>query len=229
MGQNPVEFFSNFLRNQTIGQQGVDPGVAFIQNLQQQMGAESQLQSLPPAVQKAIFLHLTQQQQESQPQGNEPPRAEGQDDNSANRDETTNWYSSDEEDGSCVSSILKSLKKQSEMQSKTPPPAPVAAALVDPRLVKERATPSDPRVKTDPRQRPPDMKKESDGGTDPRLSRDPRKLRPMEPGSYRQQSHPVPQKPPTGEEDEEGERELRDRAALIPLDASPGVVLRDPR
>lgn len=229
MGQNPVEFFSNFLRNQTIGQQGVDPGVAFIQNLQQQMGAESQLQSLPPAVQKAIFLHLTQQQQESQPQGNEPQRAEGQDDNSANRDETTNWYSSDEEDGSCVSSILKSLKKQSEMQSKTPPPAPVAAALVDPRLVKERATPSDPRVKTDPRQRPPDMKKESDGGTDPRLSRDPRKLRPMEPGSYRQQSHPVPQKPPTGEEDEEGERELRDRAALIPLDASPGVVLRDPR
>lgn len=65
----------------------VDPGVAFIQNLQQQMGAESQLQSLPPAVQKAIFLHLTQQQQESQPQGNEPQRAEGQDDNSANRGE----------------------------------------------------------------------------------------------------------------------------------------------
>lgn len=63
----------------------VDPSVAFMQNLQQQMGAESQLQSLPPAVQKAIFLHLTQQQQqqqESHPQGNEPQRAEGQDDNS---------------------------------------------------------------------------------------------------------------------------------------------------
>lgn len=56
-----------------------------MQNLQQQMGAESQLQSLPPAVQKAIFLHLTQQQQqqqESHPQGNEPQRAEVQDDNS---------------------------------------------------------------------------------------------------------------------------------------------------
>lgn len=114
-------------------------------------------------------------------------------------------------------------------QSKTPQPAPVAAVLGDPRLVKERAPPSDPRVKTDPRQRPPDVKKESDGGADPRLSRDPRKLRPMEPSAYRQQSHPVPQKLPAGDEDEEGERELRDRAALIPLDASPGVVLRDPR
>lgn len=58
-----------------------------MQNLQQQIGAESQLQSLPPAVQKAIFLHLTQQQQqqESQQQGNEPQTADGQDDNNANR------------------------------------------------------------------------------------------------------------------------------------------------
>ncbi|TKS85417.1 Zinc finger CCCH domain-containing protein 6 [Collichthys lucidus] len=232
LGQNPVEMFSSFLRNQAMGQQG-DPSLAFIQNLQQQMGAESQLQSLPPAVQKAIILHLTQQQQqqESHPQGNEPQRAEGQDDN-ANRDETTNWYSSDEEDGSCVSSILKTLKKQNEMQqsqSKLAQVAPVAPGLGDPRLVKERAPPSDPRMKTDPRQRPPDMKKESDGAADPRLSRDPRKLRPMEPSSYRQQSHPTPLKPPTGDEDDEGERELRDKAVLIPLDASPSVVLRDPR
>ncbi|XP_069546280.1 zinc finger CCCH domain-containing protein 6 isoform X1 [Brachyistius frenatus] len=233
LGQNPAEFFGSFLRNQAVGQQGVDPSVALSQNLQQQMGAESQIQSLPPAVQKAIFLHLTQQQQqESHPQGSEPQRADGQEDNSSNRDETTNWYSSDDEDGSCVSSILKSLKKQNEMQQSQSKPlqaAPAAPALGDPRLVKERAPPSDPRVKTDPRQRPPDMKKESDGGADPRLSRDPRKMRPMEPSSYRQQSHPVPQKPQTGEEDEEGERELRDRAVLIPLDASPGVVLRDPR
>ncbi|XP_049456288.1 zinc finger CCCH domain-containing protein 6 isoform X1 [Epinephelus fuscoguttatus] len=233
LGQNPVELFSSFLQNQAMGQQGVDPSLAFVQNLQQ-MGAESQLQSLPPAVQKAIFLHLTQQQQqqESHPQGNEPQRAEGQDDNSASRDETTNWYSSDEEDGSCVSSILKSLKKQSEMQqsqSKPPQAAPVALALGDPRLVKERAPPTDPRVKTDPRQRPPDMKKESDGAADPRFSRDPRKMRPMEQSSYRQQTHPVPQKPPTGDDDDEGERELRDKAVLIPLDPSPSAVLRDPR
>lgn len=116
-----------------------------------------------------------------------------------------------------------------QSQSKPPQAAPVAPALGDPRLlVKERAPPSDPRVKQDPRQRPPDMKKDSDGAADPRFSRDPRK-RPMEPSSYRQQNHPVPQKPPTGDEDDEGERELRDKAVLIPLDAGPGVVLRDPR
>ncbi|KAM6997392.1 LOW QUALITY PROTEIN: zinc finger CCCH domain-containing protein 6 [Tautogolabrus adspersus] len=234
MGQNPADIFGSFLQNQAMGQQG-DPAMAFMQNLQQQMGAESQLQSLPPAVQKAIFLHLTQQQQQQQqqpelnPQGTETLRAEGQDDNSASRDETTNWYSSDDEDGSCVSSILKSLKKQNEMhqsQAKPPQAAPLAPALGDPRTVKERGPPSDPRMKTDPRQRPPDMKKESDGAADPRLSRDPRKMRQMEPSSYRQ---PVPKKRSAGDEDEEGERELREKAVLIPLDASPNVVLRDPR
>lgn len=63
----------------------VDPSLAFIQNLQQQIGAESQLQSLPPAVQKAILLHLTQQQQqqESNPQGSEAQRADGQDENAS--------------------------------------------------------------------------------------------------------------------------------------------------
>ncbi|XP_063731439.1 zinc finger CCCH domain-containing protein 6 isoform X2 [Eleginops maclovinus] len=225
MGQNPVDFFSNFLGNQAP--QG-DPGLAFMQNLQQNMGAESQLNSLPPAVQKAILLHLTQQQQESLPQGNEPQRAEGPDDNNANREETTNWYSSDEEDGSCVSSILKCLKKQNEMkQSQSKPPQ--AAQVGDPRLVKERAPPSDPRMKTDPRQRTPDMKKESDGAADARFSRDPRKIRPMEPSSFRQQGHPGPKKPAAGDEDDEGEREPRDKAVLIPLDAGPDVLLRDPR
>lgn len=114
-----------------------------------------------------------------------------------------------------------------QAQSKPLQGALMAQPLGDPRLGKERAPPSDPRVKMDPRQRPPDMKKESDGAADPRLSRDPRKMRQMEPSPYRQQSHP--QKPPTGDEDDEGERELRDKAVLIPLDASPGVVLRDPR
>lgn len=61
-----------------------DPWQAFMQNLQQQLGTESQLQALPPAVQKAIFLHLTQQPQKQQStcQGNDPQRAESQDDNS---------------------------------------------------------------------------------------------------------------------------------------------------
>lgn len=66
-----------------------DPCQAFMQSLQQQLGAESQLQSLPPAVQKAIFLHLTQQPQKQEPQsqGSEPHRAESQDD-SSNRGRT---------------------------------------------------------------------------------------------------------------------------------------------
>uniref|UniRef100_A0A3P9QJ12 Zinc finger CCCH-type containing 6 n=1 Tax=Poecilia reticulata TaxID=8081 RepID=A0A3P9QJ12_POERE len=223
---NPVDLLSSFFQNQAVGQQE-EPGQAFIQNLQQLMGAESQLQSLPPAVQKAILLHLTQQQQEAQ--SKEPHRADGQPDKNDNRDETTNWYSSDDEDGaSCVSSILKSLKKQNEMQQSQSKPLHAALAtpaLGDPRLMKERAPPSDPR--TDLRQRLQDPSKELDGAADPRLPRDPRKTRPGDVG--RQQSHPAPQKAPTGEEDEEGERELKDRAVLIPLEASPGMVLRDPR
>ncbi|KAM4599225.1 zinc finger CCCH domain-containing protein 6 isoform 2-T2 [Fundulus diaphanus] len=234
-GQNPVDFLSSFFQNQAMGQQEVEPGQAFIQSLQQLMGAESQLQALPPAVQKAILLHLTQQQQPQQPQqesqGKEPHRAEGQADKNDNRDETTNWYSSDEEDGgSCVSSILKSLKKQSETQQSQSKPLQAASAtpaLGDPRLMKERAPSGDPRVKTDPRQRLPDPGKEMDGAADPRVPRDPRKMRPADLG--RQQSHPTPKKAPTGEEDDEGERELKDRAVLIPLEASPGMALRDPR
>ncbi|KAM4730453.1 zinc finger CCCH domain-containing protein 6 isoform 5-T5 [Anableps anableps] len=208
-GQNPVDFLSSFFQNQPIGQQ--------------------------EAVQKAILLHLTQQQPQPQPQqqqesqSKEPHRADGKPDKNDNRDETTNWYSSDEEDGSsCVSSILKSLKKQNEMQqsqSKSLHAASATPALGDPRLMKERAPPIDPRVKTDPRQRLQD--KELDGAADPRLPRDPRKTRPSDLG--RQQSHPTPKKAPTGEEDEEGERELKDRAVHIPLEASPGMVLRDPR
>lgn len=141
-------------------------------------------------------------------------------------DETTNWYSSDEEEGG-VSSILRSLKRQSEMQqaqSKAAPP------LGDPRLLKDRAPPTDPRVKADPRQRPPEAKKEVEGVADPRLSRDPRKVRPMEPSAYRQPSLAgLPPKTPAGEEEDEGERELRDKAVLIPLEAAPGAGLRDPR
>uniref|UniRef100_A0A8C2X6Y1 Zinc finger CCCH-type containing 6 n=1 Tax=Cyclopterus lumpus TaxID=8103 RepID=A0A8C2X6Y1_CYCLU len=163
LGQNPVEFFGNFLRNQAMGPQGGQCNKDIV-------------------IQKVNYL----------------------------LNETTNWYSSDEEDGSCVSSILKSLKKQSAMQqsqSKPPQTAPVPA-LGDPRLVKER---------------------ESDGVADPRFSRDPRKVRPMEHSSYRQPSRAVPQKLPKGDEDDEGERELRDKAVLIPLDASADVGLRDPR
>uniref|UniRef100_A0A8C6UXB0 Zinc finger CCCH-type containing 6 n=1 Tax=Neogobius melanostomus TaxID=47308 RepID=A0A8C6UXB0_9GOBI len=223
MGQNPVDFLSSFFQNQPMNPQGVDPSRAYMQTIQQQLNAEPQFQALPPPVQKAILMHL-QQQQEANQKGPEPQGAAAKDDTSG-RDETTNWYSSDDGEEGSVTSILKSLKKQSELQqaqSKAVPPP--GGPVGDPRL-KERGPPSDPRIKMDPRQRPPEVKKESDGAGDPRLSRDPRKMREQ----YQPQGQAVPQKPSTGEEDEEGERELRDRAALIPLDPSPGVVLRDPR
>ncbi|XP_061693012.1 zinc finger CCCH domain-containing protein 6 isoform X2 [Syngnathoides biaculeatus] len=228
LGQNPLELLSNLLQNQPVGHQ-VEPGMNHVQNLQQQIGPDVQFQSLPSAVQKAIILHLSQNQAESKPPESNPQRTESQGDKNTNRDETTNWYSSDEDGGSSVASILKSLKKQSEMQRpKTPTPAPTGP-LGDPRLVKDRTQPSDPRVKADPRQRPPDMNKVSDAGLDLRLSRDPRKQRPMESSSERQQNQSTGPKKPPGDEDDEGERELRDRAALIPLEVSPGVVLQDPR
>lgn len=106
-------------------------------------------------------------------------------------------------------------------------------APADPRLQKERSLPGDPRVKADPRQRPPDPRKDTgDGVGDPRLARDPRKMKPMDASKPDPHRHPNPSmshKPPAGDDDEEFERELRERAALIPLDPSPGATLRDPR
>ncbi|XP_023818950.1 zinc finger CCCH domain-containing protein 6 isoform X2 [Oryzias latipes] len=227
LSQNPVDLLSSFLQNQAVSQQG-DPSLAFMQ----QMGAETQLQALPAAVQKAIFLHLTQQQQQ-EAQEAETQRADSQDGDNDSRAETTNWYSSDDEDGtSGVSSILKSLKKKSEMSQSLSNPlqvGPVAQALGNPRPAKDRAPPTDPRVKSDLRQRLPECRREPDGAADARLSRDPRKVRAMESSSCHLQNQPVPQKTVAGEEDEDGERKLRDRAVLIPLDAGPCVVLQDPR
>ncbi len=143
-------------------------------------------------------------------------------------DEAPNWYSSDEEEGSSVTAILNSLKKQNDMLKKQPSMGPA-----DPRLQTERALPNDPRIKADPRQRPPDPRKEAgDGIENPRLARDPRKMKPLDSSKPDPHRHPNPSvfhKPPAGEDDDECERELRERAALIPLDPSPGAVLRDPR
>ncbi|KAJ7984960.1 hypothetical protein DPEC_G00360160 [Dallia pectoralis] len=253
MGQNPAEFF-NFIRNQTPTM-GADSGMPSIQNPSHQPGGadsqllsqiqslppavQSQMQGLPPAVQKALLLHLQQQQrQDSDPQGLDEQGGK------TPKDDSTNWYSSDEDDGNCVTAILKTLKKQNEKlqqvsPSTKPSPGPQMAPG-DPRLQKERAQPSDPRMKSaDPRQRPPDnMRKDPDPSGDPRQARDPRKVRPLEgPNSFKPELHhhrqtQQPQhhnKPPSGEDEEDGERELRERASLIPLDPCQGVTLRDPR
>lgn len=149
-------------------------------------------------------------------------------------DETTNWYSSDDEDGSSVTAILKTLKKQNEMvqmqqsqQAKLQQSGVPATPLIDPRLHKERAL-------ADPRQHVPDTRREPESANDPRLARDTHKAKPIESMNPKAGPHHHPHssssvKPSPGEEDEEGERELRERAALIPLDPSPGAMLRDPR
>lgn len=128
--------------------------------------------------------------------------------------------------------VLKPQQSKPKLQQHDITPAPLA----DPRLHKERPLPNDPWVKIEPRQLTSDSRKEADTVLDPRLVRDPHKPKPMEANSSKVDPHhyphlnpPISQKPPVGEEDEEGERELREKAALIPLDPSPGYMPRDPR
>uniref|UniRef100_A0A3B3RZK9 Zinc finger CCCH-type containing 6 n=1 Tax=Paramormyrops kingsleyae TaxID=1676925 RepID=A0A3B3RZK9_9TELE len=101
---------------------------------------------------------------------------------------------------------------------------------------KDRAAPSDPRTKADPRQRAAEARKAEDASADPRVTRDPRKMKPLEPGGPKQDIHrhpqlhpPAPYKPLAGDEDDDSERELREKAAIIPLEPRPGAALRDPR
>ncbi|XP_051946034.1 zinc finger CCCH domain-containing protein 6-like [Xyrauchen texanus] len=231
MGQMPSEFFKNLFSSQSLAT-GDEGHSGPMQDSQLQSNAESSgMQDFLPAVQKALLLHLNQNKQVSDTrredgQGSAPPSRE--------QDETPNWYSSDEEEGSSVTAILNTLKKKNDML-KNQQPSIEPAGHMDPRLQKERAVPNDPRIKAEPRHCPQDQRKDvRDSVGDPRFSRDPRKMKPMDPSSSKtdHKRHPNPSmshKPPTRDEDEECERELRERAALIPLDPSPGAMLRDPR
>uniref|UniRef100_A0A9J8DJ17 Zinc finger CCCH-type containing 6 n=1 Tax=Cyprinus carpio carpio TaxID=630221 RepID=A0A9J8DJ17_CYPCA len=225
MGQMPSEFFRNLFSSQSLAQGGTSFNEGPMQDSQTHGNADSSgMQDFLPAVQKALLLHLNQNKQDSdshrdEGHGSAPPNRE--------KDEAPNWYSSDEEEGSSVTAILNSLKKQNDMLKNPPSMGPA-----DPRLQKERVLPNDPRIKADPRQRPPDPRKDAgDGIGDPRLARDPRKMKPLDskPDPHRHPNPAVSHKPPAGEDDDECERELRERAALIPLDPSPGAALRDPR
>ncbi|XP_032956817.1 zinc finger CCCH domain-containing protein 6 isoform X2 [Rhinolophus ferrumequinum] len=150
---------------------------------------------LLPAVQRALFVRLTQKYQEDEEQSSiQPQRAP-----SKEEDDTVNWYSSsEEEEGSSVKSILKTLQKQTETL-RSQQPSSESSTPADPRLAKEKSKGSqvvDPRLRTVPRH---------DGaGADVKHRRG-------------------------DEEEEDMERELREKASLIPLDASPSVVLQDPR
>ncbi|XP_072533612.1 zinc finger CCCH domain-containing protein 6 isoform X3 [Salminus brasiliensis] len=236
LSQMPSEFFKNLFSSHSLGLAEEGPSGSMQDSQQHQLNSaesHSGMQDFLPAVQKVLLLHLNQNQQCS-----DSHRLDIQGDIPPGRDrETTNWYSSDDEDGSSVTAILKTLKKQNEIlktqqsQPKLQQLGITPASLTDPRLHKERTLSNDPRIKVEPKQHVL-----ADAVLDPRLARDPRKIKSTEPNSSKVDSHrplnPISStslKPPVGEEDEEGERELREKAALIPLDPCPGATLRDPR
>ncbi|XP_042294474.1 LOW QUALITY PROTEIN: zinc finger CCCH domain-containing protein 6 [Sceloporus undulatus] len=194
-----------------------------------------------PAMQKALFVRLSQKQQDDGDQMS----SRCQRSLSREEDDNVNWYSSsEEEEGNSVKSILKTLKKQSETFRNQQQSADQQLRVMptDPRLAKERGPgiqAADPRLRSTSRS---NAQKTSDSGAlDPRLSRDPRTLKGNE-SSHASSSvggvkmdlhhtHPSVKIMQKGldEDDEEVERELRERPFLIPLEPLPGVTLRDPR
>ncbi|XP_019399636.1 PREDICTED: zinc finger CCCH domain-containing protein 6 [Crocodylus porosus] len=195
-----------------------------------------------PAMQKALFVRLSQKQQED----GESVSSQVQRTMSKEEDDNVNWYSSsEEEEGSSVKSILKTLKKQSEnfrnrQQHSTD--QHMLSVPTDPRLAKEKAIGNqavDPRLRSTPRS---NTRKPSESASlDPRLARDPRMLRINESGHtsssvagakldlhHTHSGVKVKQKG-MDDDEEDTERELRERAFLIPLEPLPGVTLRDPR
>ncbi|KAM8785417.1 zinc finger CCCH domain-containing protein 6 [Rhynchonycteris naso] len=193
--------------------------------------------SLLPAVQRALFVRLTQKYHEDEePSSTHPHRAP-----SKEEDDTVNWYSSsEEEEGSSVKSILKTLQKQTETLRNQQQCSLELGTTTDPRLAKEKNKGTqvvDPRLRIIPRQ---DIRKSCEAtALGLRLVWDPRKLRGHGSGHmgsagaakcdlHAHASANVRHK--RGEEEEEDtERELREKASLIPLDSPPGAVLQDPR
>nr|XP_003942541.2 zinc finger CCCH domain-containing protein 6 [Saimiri boliviensis boliviensis] len=194
---------------------------------------------LLPAVQRALFVRLTQRYQEDEEQSStQHHRAP-----SKEEDDTVNWYSSsEEEEGSSVKSILKTLQKQTETLRNQQQPSTELSPPTDPRLAKEKSKGNqvvDPRLRTIPRQ---DIRKPSESAPlDLRLAWDPRKLRGNGSGhvgssvggtkfDVHHANAGTNVKHKKGDDDDEDtERELREKAFLIPLDASPGIMLQDPR
>ncbi|ELW51463.1 Zinc finger CCCH domain-containing protein 6 [Tupaia chinensis] len=193
---------------------------------------------LLPAVQRALFVRLTQRYQED-----EEPASFLLARTAIFQDDTVNWYSSsEEEEGNSVRSILKTLQKQTETLRNQQQPSTELSTPTDPRLAKEKSKGNqvvDPRLRTVPRQ---DIRKPSESAPlDLRLSWDPRKLRGNGSGhvgssvggakfDLHHTNAGTNVKHKRGDEDDEDtERELREKAFIIPLDSSPGIMLQDPR
>ncbi|XP_054557824.1 zinc finger CCCH domain-containing protein 6 isoform X2 [Talpa occidentalis] len=193
--------------------------------------------SLLPAMQRALFVRFTRKYQEDEePNSTQPQKA-----SSKEEDDTVNWYSSsEEEEGSSVKSILKTLQKQTETLRNQQQASTELSTPTDPRLAKEKSKGNqvvDPRLRTIPRQ---DIRKSSESAPlDLRLVWDPRKLRGngsghvgSSVGGTKFDLHHADagtKHKRADDDDEDTERELREKAFLIPLDSSPGIVLQDPR
>lgn len=191
---------------------------------------------LPPA-QRVLFMRLQQKQQEDEERARR--LAEGGGIERENEGDSANWYSSEDEDGGgSVTSILKTLRQQTQSQG----PAKPDGAPSDPRLQKSQpaqapSRPADPRLARDPRlSRNTDSSQAPEASASSSLSptrSDPRLARhaaahapkPEPPLVYK----PPPLTAPANNEEEEGERMLRDKPVPIPLDPLMGMALRDPR
>ncbi|KAM4692913.1 zinc finger CCCH domain-containing protein 6 [Discoglossus pictus] len=210
--QNAPGFFDNFYSQQAV------------HNTQTSNASES--------MHNVLFARINKKHNGEEANRNMPQRSI-----SREEDEIANWYtSSEEEDGSGVTSILKTLRNQTKNVRNNSTEQQPVSVNVDPRLAKDRAVgmqTSDPRVKCTQIQSP-----RSHGDsmcTDPR--RDPRKLKPndntsssnLKPDNLQTQCGGKVKNKGIDDDEEDTERELREKAVIIPLEILPGVSLRDPR
>ncbi|XP_041419659.1 zinc finger CCCH domain-containing protein 6 [Xenopus laevis] len=156
---------------------------------------------------------------------------------SRDEDDISNWYtSSEEEDGSGVTSLLKTLRNKANIARMNSNEQQPLTNNCDPRLAKDKAVriqASDPRVKCTQAQ---NSGNQGDSvSADRRVIRDPRKsgdtLTNSNAKTDNVQGHSGSKGSHKGIDDDEddAEKELREKAAIIPLEMLPGVNLRDPR
>uniref|UniRef100_A0A665TUZ4 Zinc finger CCCH-type containing 4 n=1 Tax=Echeneis naucrates TaxID=173247 RepID=A0A665TUZ4_ECHNA len=145
-----------------------------------------------------------------------------------------NWYSSEDEDGGgSVTSILKTLRQQTQAPQKSDGP-PSDPRLQKASLANPPARPADPRLVRDPRlARATETVQISDSShsmpTSSGPPADPRLARLAAAASAGSSSHAPPTSKPEPPLEEETERVLRDKPVPVPLDPLMGMALRDPR
>ncbi|KAF3847387.1 hypothetical protein F7725_020415 [Dissostichus mawsoni] len=212
--------------HQSGGQEGFANGASANQ------GGISVPDFLPPA-QRVLFMRIQQKQQEEEERARRMAEGGAEKSREAEGD-SGNWYSSEDEDGgSSVTSILKTLRQQTQAPPKSDGPRS------DPRLLKASPAnppprPADPRMARDPRLArgadsadstlPIPTIASSGPPADPRT---PPRAPCNQTGASSGLQAPAPNNPAAAEE-EETERVLRDKPVPIPLDPLMGMALRDP-